>query len=184
MEPLLENSAPLAEFLTEGYVQLLPHPSKDGNAIIVVNMLEQDGDESTRKLHSLASLFVIEKAIACSDNPLAAVEIIIDRTNLVGRTVNPALARERTRATYASWHAYYPLRIRKLHIYPPNMVLQFTEHMFAPSTAQGTWERSLASAAQLRSMMGEKYLPKHLGGRMAHEFSVQDVLLPKLKLQT
>lgn len=75
MEPLLRSPARVVDELMTERVWLLPQPNRHGNPVIVFNSAKA-ALQPTREQQAemvLATLFVIEKAVSCSDNPLVSL---------------------------------------------------------------------------------------------------------------
>eukprot|EP00936_MAST-01D_sp_MAST-1D-sp1_P000937 g937.t1 len=188
MDPLLNNPAPIVDILSTGTLHLLPFPSKHGNPVMTLKLDRTLGTDTDRTLRTLAILFVLEKAISCSEDPLVEVDIIVDRTDVAVTNMRTNEFRRRIQIVQEYWAKYYPGRIGNVLIYPAPLSLGSVSMAFLEASRkrrimnQGRVMTPTAAALQAH-MGGADHTPQSFGGTMPLEFSLADVLLPKLKLQ-
>ena len=135
MEPLLRSPARVVDQLMTERIWLLPQPNRHGNPVVVFNSakaaLTPSAEEQAEMV--LATLFVIEKAVSCSDNPLVEIDMVMNRS----RSDDSALAsgaqglarianmRSRFGLLAKQLRLHYPGRIRTASVYPPGPIVTF-----------------------------------------------------------
>ena len=196
MEPLLRGPKRIVDELIRECVWLLPQPSRHGNPIVVSNSrkftridAEFRGTEEERAaMHArmgLAFMFVMEKAVSCSDNPLVEVELIMYRETAAPPAGGLRMyrnTRARLQHNGAMFRKHYPGRVRCCHMYPAGPLLGFA---VGASGAMGALPFPCLGMSRdaMREHYGAATLPRQLGGDVQCEFSLADVMLPTMKLQ-
>ena len=196
LEPLLRGPKRIVDELVKECVWLLPKPSRHGNPIVVSNSrkfvrfdAEFSGTEEERAaMHArmgLAFMFVVEKAVSCSGNPLAEVELIMNRETAALPAGGLRMIRNmRARVQYMGTmlRKHYPGRIRRCHMYPAGPLLSIAVRATGAMSSL-KFSTVTMSREDMREHYGAETLPRQLGGDTQYDFSLADVMLPTMKLQ-
>eukprot|EP00937_MAST-01D_sp_MAST-1D-sp2_P000169 g169.t1 len=200
MEPLLHSPADIVDELSSERIWLLPTPSRDGNPVIVFNSARATDVPTQAQMERmvLSSLYVLEKAISCCEDPLAQVEFVLNRGTTLDNSRTPEnraklskrelkLYREKMKARLSllttMLRLHYPGRVKCCHVVGLDMSKPIVMLTFAFLTIiKFQFPVAVVSTAQIRAAVGEANLPQQLGGDMAFRFALSDVMLPTMRV--
>jgi hypothetical protein len=197
MEPLLANPAPIASHLAKGRFWLLPNTTRAGHPIVMSNMrLMERGQYAPEAMEAvvLSMLFVIEKAIQCSDDPLCEVVVLANRVGCGGssagrrgaaRGLDSAWNRPRMLLLDSLLEAHYPKRIHSVLITPAlGPVASMLLHVL-PLKLKVDVPVASGSVAQLDAACGVdgSAVPIEAGGTLSYRFTLADVVLPTFRFE-
>ena len=175
MAPLMQNPAPIVNQLSTGRFWLLPVTTKDGHPIVVLNTCKcgprtRDSEEELENAIN-AGLYVLEKAVGCSDDPLVKVTIIVSRFQESEHNKDPVF---RGRFVQALTD-YFPLRIDRVYVHSPQKT---SGDVLLSVVARAVVHKALGRrfppvhlvhGQQLRQVVDSTQLPKALGGASPYE---------------
>ena len=193
MEPLLRAPAGVMDQLMTERIWLLPQPNRRGNPVIVFNAAKAIAHPTPAQQQEmvLATLFVLEKAVSCSDNPLVEVDIVMNRTRAddaadMGGKQGLAMItglRGRFELLGKMLRLHYPGRIGSCSIFPPGPIVRLGVRMLQGLGVSFGFDVQVRDPGAMREFFGAAMLPTELGGDAPYSFALSDVMLPLMKLQ-